>query len=178
MSKMGTGAFWGIILIIIGLSIIIKIIFNIDFPIFKILIAFFFIYLGLKILLGNSFKPFQPISNDHNILFGEKVFLKPEKGEYNVIFGKAVFDFQHFRPDSSVDSVIDIKINTIFGASEMILPRDIQAKIEASAVFGEARMPSGNTASFGSTSYLGDTTTSDSMLNIRADVVFGSFIAR
>jgi predicted membrane protein len=179
MSKMGTGAFWGLLLIIIGLSIIIKVVFNIDFPIFKILIAFFFIYLGLKILFGHSFRPFHSCKDEHTVIFGERVFLKPEHGrEYSVIFGKAVFDWQHFRPDSTGGQQIDVKINTIFGSTEMFLPTDMRVRIDASSAFGEARMPNGNTATFGNTNYWADTTDSNSQLNVRADVVFGSFLAR
>lgn len=176
---MGTGAFWGILLIIIGLSIIIKIVFNIDFPIFKILIAFFLIYLGLKILLGHSFRPFHSCKDEHTVIFGESVFLKPEHGrEYSVIFGKAVFDWQHFHPDSNDDQRIDVKINTVFGSSEMILPTDMRVRIDASAAFGEARMPNGNTATFGNTSYWADSADANGQLSVRADVVFGSFQAR
>ncbi|MEJ5265443.1 MAG: hypothetical protein WHT29_09025 [Bacteroidales bacterium] len=179
MSKMGTGVFWGILLIIIGLSLIIKVVFNVDFPIFKILIAFFFIYLGLKILFGHSFRTYNSSNSEHTVIFGERVFLKPEPGkEYNVIFGKAVFDWQHFRPDSLDNQRIDVKVNTVFGSSEMLLPRDMQVRIDASAAFGEARMPNGNTASFGNTSYFVDSATANGQLNVRADVVFGSFQAR
>ncbi|MGC8803613.1 MAG: hypothetical protein ACP5PS_07580 [Bacteroidales bacterium] len=181
MSKMGTGAFWGILLIIIGLSIIIKIVFNIDFPIFKILIAFFFIYLGLRILIGNTFRPFHADKNEHTVIFGERVFLRPEPGmEYNVVFGKALFDWQHYRPDSTNNQHIDVKINTVFGSSEMLLPPDMPVRIDASAAFGEARMPNGNTATFGNTSYVADSAEANAngQLNIRADVVFGSFLAR
>jgi predicted membrane protein len=176
---MGTGAFWGILLILIGLSLIIKVIFHIDIPIFKILVAFFFIYLGLKILLGHSFTPFRNCREENTVIFGERVYLRPESNkEYNVIFGKAIFDWQHFHPDSLTDQQIDIKINTVFGSSEVILPPDVATTIHASAAFGEARMPNGNTATFGDTSFQRDSTHTGCHINIRADVVFGSFLAR
>lgn len=37
---------------LIGLSIIVRVVFNVDFPVLKILIGLFFIYLGFKIMFG------------------------------------------------------------------------------------------------------------------------------
>jgi len=71
-----------------------------------------------------------------------------------------------------------VKINTVFGSSEMILPTDMRVRIDASAAFGEARMPNGNTATFGNTSYWADSADANGQLSVRADVVFGSFQAR
>ena len=48
--KMGAGVFWGGLLIFIGLALIIRFVFNVDFPVFKVLIAGFFIYLGFTLL--------------------------------------------------------------------------------------------------------------------------------
>ncbi len=173
---MGTGIFWGIILIIIGLSLIIKIVFNIDFPIFKLLIAFFFIYLGIRILIGPSFKPLKS-GDPYNVIFGERVITKVENmREYNVVFGKAIFDLRNYVPDSNV---VDIKINTVFGTSEVLLNDSISSKIEANAVFAHADLPNGNSASFGYTSFFKDSTNqSNELIIIHADVVFGSFATR
>ena len=42
------GVFWGIVLVLLGLSIIVRIVFNIHFPFFRILFALIIIYFGLK----------------------------------------------------------------------------------------------------------------------------------
>lgn len=174
---MGSGIFWGVVLIIIGLSLIIKIVFNIDFPIFKLLIAFFFIYLGVRILIGPSFKPLNKGEDKYNIIFGEKIITQVENmREYNVVFGKVIFDLKNFKPDNHI---LSIKINTVFGSSEVLLNPSVSSKIEANAVFAHANLPNGNSASFGYTSFYNDSANqSNELIVIHADVVFGSFSAR
>jgi predicted membrane protein len=68
---MSVSLFWGLVLILIGLSLIIKIVFNIDFPIFKILFAFLFIYIGIKVLVGRNFSLRRPkLILETNTVFG------------------------------------------------------------------------------------------------------------
>ena len=38
--KMGAALFWGLLLILIGLGIVIRVVFNINFPVVKFVIAF------------------------------------------------------------------------------------------------------------------------------------------
>jgi predicted membrane protein len=177
MSKMGSGMFWGILLILVGLSLIIRILFHINIPIFKILIALFFIYLGLKILLGHSFSPFRKVKEDYSTFFSETIFQKVENNkEYNVIFGKAIIDLQHFQPDTA--SEINIEVNVIFGSAEIIVPKSLNVSVEADAVFGKAVMPNGNSASFGDVKYSTDSISQPPTLRVNSDVIFGSLLVR
>jgi predicted membrane protein len=172
--KMGSGMFWGILLIIIGVSLILKIIFHVDFPIFKIIVAFALIYLGIKILIGPSFKIFNEHKDEQTIVFGKGEFndIKSEK-EYNVVFGKADFDLRTLALDTLTPT--KIRMNTVFGNSKVILPPNMPVKIEVDAAFAGVTLPNGNTASFGSSTYT--TKNFDSAmgyLHIKADAVFGS----
>jgi hypothetical protein len=171
--KMGTSMFWGVLLIIIGLSLVIKIVFNIDFPVFKIILAFIFIYIGLKILLGHSFRPFHERKTDSEVIFGESTFNNVEDGkEYNVVFSKGSFDLRNI--PLRTDGPTRVKINTVFGGAKILIDKNKPIRIKADAVFSGAQMPNGNSTAFGSTIY-----TSDSLdltkpfLDIKADVVFG-----
>ena len=168
---MGAGVFWGAVLIFIGLALIIRFVFNVDFPVFKVLIAGFFIYLGLRILFG-SFGLFHFETGPDDVLFSEKEFVRPEHNkEYNVVFGKGNFDFTDI--DLSQGSV-NVKIGTVFGAAEVRINRDMPVKINADAVFAGAELPDGNTAVFGSSSYQSESFNPDSNhLKIKLDVVFG-----
>ncbi|MFW5804059.1 MAG: hypothetical protein ACOCWG_02390 [bacterium] len=165
------GLFWGIFIIIIGVLIIIKVVFHIDFPIGKLLLGFFFIYLGIRIIIGgNLFKKNTHTGND--VIFGETSFNKVDDNlEYNVIFSKGNFDF------SSVDlknQPVEIKINTVFGSSHIKLPKNTPYRIKVDAVFSGSRLPNGNSISFGSTFYESENFNVDSgYINIKADVVFG-----
>ena len=168
---MGAGVFWGAVLIFIGLALIIRFVFNVDFPIFKVLVAGFFIYMGIRILMG-SFGMFNIHSGPNDVLFAEKEFVRPENNkEYNVIFGKGNFDFTDI--DLTQGNVY-VKIGTVFGASEIRIDRNMPVRINADAVFAGAELPDGNTAVFGSSTYESESFNPDSNhLKIKLDVVFG-----
>ncbi len=158
-------------MIFIGIALIIKFVFNVDFPVFKILIAGFLIYLGLRILFG-SIGIFRFESGPNDTLFADKTYYQPEDNkEYNVVFGKGTFDFTN--TDLSQGNV-NVKISTVFGASEIMIAHDMPVNIMADAVFAGAELPDGNAAVFGSSSYQSDRFDPDSShLKIKLDVIFG-----
>lgn len=172
--KMGcflfSGFFWGIVLILLGLSLIIKVIFNINLPIFRIGFAVLIIYVGIKILVGGRLCCFDnnfPVFNDTSV---ELKDLK--NNEYNVIFGKGVIDLSKA---SIQDKKIDIKINTVFGEGIVKINPELPIKIFVNSAFAEARMPDGNRISFGNYTYTSKTFKEDAKhLKINASVVFGS----
>jgi len=168
---MGAAIFWGSILIVIGIALLIKVVFNVDFPIFKILVAFVFFFIGIRILLG-SFGVFNFHSGPNDVIFGEKFYSAPyDHPEYNVIFSKGVFDFRNVDLSQGTQSV---KISTVFGGSQIKISKDMPVRIVADAVFAGAELPDGNTAVFGNSSYQSSTYKSDSAhLDIKVDVVFG-----
>ena len=168
---MGAGLFWGAFLLILGVALIIKVVFNIDFPVFKVLVGIFFVLLGIKILFGRfgvSHHHFEP----EETIFSERVYDDMDSGkEYTVVFGSGKYDFTTV--DLSKGS-FRTKISTVFGGSQIIIPRDKPVRIKADAVFAGAEMPDGNTAVFGSTLYESDSWSPDSAhIDIKIDVVFG-----
>jgi hypothetical protein len=169
--KMGAGLFWGALLLIIGIALIIKVVFNVDFPIFKIIIGIFFIFIGLKILFGRVLIPEGKIGPEETI-FNERVYHSPENGkEYSVVFGKGVYDFTDIELG---DSNYNVEINTVFGGSVIKIDENMPVRVEADAVFAGAELPDGNTAVFGSTVYTTDSYSQDSAsLRIKLGVVFG-----
>jgi predicted membrane protein len=170
--KMGSSLFWGVILIIIGLSLVVKVAFNIEFPIFKIIVAFIFIYIGLKIMLGGNFRTFHNFHNRNDVVFGELKFDDLKDGEYNVIFSKGNFDFRDVK--LKPEGPTKININTVFGGSYIILKKEMPVQIKVDAAFAGADLPNGHKTSFGSVIYSSDSLdTSKPYLEITADVVFG-----
>lgn len=168
---MGPALFWGLLLIILGLSFIFRIVFNIDFPLFKIFIAFVFIFLGIRMLFG-SFDIVNFKAGENDVIFGERNFHSfKDRKEYNVVFGKGVFDFRDFDLEGKRKN---IKISTVFGSSVIKLPRDIPVRIKADAAFASADLPNGNSAVFGSSYYESpDLNKEDGYLDLKIDVVFG-----
>jgi predicted membrane protein len=169
--KMGAGLFWGAFLLLLGIALVIKVVFNVDFPVFKVLIGIFLILLGIKVLFGRfliSPRNFEP----EETIFHERVYDNPESGkEYTVLFAKGVYDFTNV--DLSKGS-FHAKISTVFGGSQVIIPRDKPVRISADAVFAGAELPDGNAAVFGSSVYENNSWSPDSAaIIIKVDVVFG-----
>lgn len=169
--KMGNGLIWGGFLLLLGIALIIKVVFNVDFPIFKVLVGLFIIAIGLKVLLGRTAFPHGNIG-PNDTMFNERVYDDPENGkDYSVIFGKGVYDFTNV--DLS-NGTFRVKVSTVFGGTVIKVRRDMPVRIDADAVFAGAELPDGNTAVFGSSYYQSDSYNSDSAyLHIQADVVFG-----
>jgi len=171
--KMSAGIIGGIILILLGLSLVVKIVFNIDFPVFKLLLALFFIYFGLRIMLGGSFKLFHDVGDDQSIIFGERTITKLEDGrEYNVIFGSARFDLREFSiPDSQK---ISVKVNTVFGGTQILLKSGLKFRLNATTAFGGTKAPDGNSSAFGDIKYDSDSLKGEKpVLEIESNTVFG-----
>jgi hypothetical protein len=171
---MGPGVFWGIVLMLLGLSIILKVAFNIKIPVFRLLIAFLFIFIGLKIIFGRAFIKIN--SNEADILFAQNTIKLSGKikNEYNIIFGGA--DFIMEKGDTLSIPGKKIKINTIFGTSTLRLNDSIPIKVNVNAAFAGAKLPGSNTTVLGTATYASPGITNDQpRYVIEADVVFGSF---
>lgn len=170
--KMSISLIIGIFFIFLGISFILKVIFKIDFPVFKILIALFFIYLGFKILFG-SFNVFHIRSDSSSAVFSELNYSGEieDGGEYSAVFGKVNLDLRNVvltEPETF------IKVNAVFGGSEIFLPSGLPVKIKSDVVFGGVQLPDRNSGGFGSARYKSDNyDSSANRLIIEANAVFG-----
>jgi len=175
--KMSSSIFWGIILILIGLSLILKVAFNVDFPFFKFLLALFLIYLGIRIFIGKDFRLFSDAYDEHTVIFSQRTITSVENGkEYNVIFGNGIFDLRNFQ--YSGDDEITVKLNTIFGSSEVLINDSIPLEIRAHTVFAGSKMPDGNTSAFGEAKYSHAGYSNSPLLRIESNTVFGGFLVK
>lgn len=170
---MDTGFFWGLFLVLAGLTLLARYIFNIEFPLFKILLGLFFILLGVKIIFGKKF--ISGISSkDNAILFSEQVIniSSIENEEYNVIFGKSEMDLSEI----SIEKLpAKLKVNTVFASTVIYVPRNLPMVIYNDAVFSNAKLPGGNSSVFGRTSYkTPGIEPGMPFLELKLDVVFGS----
>ena len=173
---MAPGVFWGILLVIIGLSIIFRLVFDVN--LFRVVIAVFLILVGIKILVGDK-GIFNFKSQKDDILFGERTFTATpdNKTEYNVIFGRSEFDFRDI--DFKDGKPISLRVHNVFGSSVIKLSKDTPVKIKTNSAFAGAKMPDGNSTAFGTSIYSSENFDSGgTYLYIEADVVFGNLEIR
>jgi predicted membrane protein len=172
-----SGLFWGIILILLGISVIINIVFHIHIPFFRIVIALILIYMGIRVLIGDHWRSARWSSSKTGsvAMFSDTVCNRISGEEYSVVFGRSTFDAETiFSGDSSKSSC---KINTVFGSSVLIVPTSMPCVVRITAAFGSVRLPDGSIVSFGQTIYNNDASRTNpegsAIKTIELNVVFG-----
>lgn len=158
--------FIGVILIVLGVLLLIRHLFNLNIPVFRILLGMIFIFIGISIAFGGfRGKGSDIVFSSHNI-----VILTPER-EYNLIFSNGIVDFSKIPPP---DKVQNVKVNTIFSDGTIIVNPQTPVVIKTNAAFASANMPDENSISFGDYSYKTQSfSPGASYLEIEASVVFG-----
>jgi hypothetical protein len=169
--KMVPGFFWGLVLILIGIAIIFRVVFDVN--LFRIIVGILIILFGIRILIGKNWMPEKSIK-EHDTLFSDRIYseIPKDNTEYNVVFGRSVYDFT--RAELAANETVRIKINVVFGAVVIKINSDMPVRIKSEAVFGGSRMPDGNTVAFGSINY-NTRSYSENIpyLYIESNVVFG-----
>lgn len=167
MSFLSSAAFWGAIIILFGLSIILKEIFHVHIPLVRIIFGLILVYWGVKMIAGG----FNRSWNSNSAVFNNvKMEYDGSKKDYNIVFGHGVIDL--FKIENQTDQKIEV--NVVFGHGIIILNDSIPIKVSMNAVFGSAEAPDKSANGFGETSF----TTSaykegEPSVRIEGNVVFG-----
>jgi len=161
-----TGVFWGIIIILFGINILLKTIFNINIPFFRILVGILIILFGISFILGSK----ASIKNHTSVFNSVKFDTSEIKSNYETIFGNSIIDLSKLSDVNELKKTI--KINNVFSNTIIYVSPEINLNIKGSSVFGMISFPDLNNIYFGSTSKIIDKN-SDNILNIDIDNVFG-----
>lgn len=160
--------FWGILLIVIGVILLLKYILNINIPVFRTILGVLFIYIGITIIIGGT-----GIKDKSNIIFSSgRIKGSSIQREYNIIFGSGTIDLSDIE---IIDETKKIEVNTIFSQGTIIIKEGTPVVIKASSAFAQARTPDGVNINFGDTTYKPkDFDSSKPYIEIDANVVFGN----
>ncbi len=163
--------FWGMLVILIGMSIIINAIFKIDFPLIRVIFSLIIIFFGVNLLFG-SFGVKTKSKSEDAVVFSKSNSSPDEaalRKEYSVVFGEQIIDLRNL--DLREDR--DIEFNVVFGKQEVLLPRGLNTRVKANAVFGNARFPDDHQVAFGEMTYKEKSDSTAPVLYIEGNVVFG-----
>ncbi len=119
--------FWGILIILIGLSIILKG-FNINIPLVKSFVAIIIILIGVRILVGSHHKP--RTSGFSSSTTRGKVT------EYSNVFSSGTYDLTDINPGTE-----KLEITVVFGSATVYLPEDVEFDFDSNAVLGAVIIP-------------------------------------
>lgn len=163
-----SGLFWGAVVILLGLSIILNGVFGVRIPLVRIVLALVLIYLGISLLVR---RPVWKVGARSAVFSDTSVRAAEAVGEYSVIFGKSDLDFTGVTLKPGANRV---EVNVVFGSGIVRVSPAMPVRVVASSAFGSARMPDGNSAVFGEYTYKSPAFNPDSgYLDVRAAVVFG-----
>lgn len=163
-------SFWGVLLIVIGSIWLIEQIFDLDIPLFSILISVALISLGIALIRGYRIRG----NTDGNTVFseGHHSFSATDRG-HSVVFGEVMVDFTTMSefPEQPIE------LRCVFGEMRVRLPQGVNVEVKAESVFGSVQMPDGNSISFGSRQYSNPLKALDQpVLRINVHCVFGSVV--
>ncbi|MBN1130696.1 MAG: hypothetical protein JXA71_17035 [Chitinispirillaceae bacterium] len=176
MGFLFSGLFWGVILILLGVSVIVNIVFHIHVPFFRIVIALILVYAGIRVLAGGHWWQGRGGSSSccASAVKADAFIAKNEGDEYSIVFGRSTFDAETiFAADSGRTAC---RINTVFGYSVVRIPKSLPVVVRVNSAFSGVRLPDGSVSAFGQTVYRNDAARAAAQENIKSidlSVVFG-----
>lgn len=167
---MGT-LFWGSLLILIGLQLLVSAIFGIDLPLLRLAFGAWIVYLGISLLYGTM--PWRTYVYHWSTKSASKTYTK-DSSSHSVVFGTQHLNF------SDLDFTVQTEkaISTVFGTTYITLDPTIPTLINASATFGTVIFPNDTQLSSGSESYNNYSNSDIPILILNINAVFGTVIIR
>lgn len=158
--------FWGIVIILIGISVISQAVFKIHLPIGRIVTGLVFLYIGVKILLGVF-----GAKKEHTTIMGKSNVSVEiiEDAKYDAVFSSQVIDLSNAIDNGGVHS---IECNAVFGSAKIIIPKNMRIQVKSASIFGSVRTPH-NETNFGESEYTTGPNSSG-LLKLKVNAVFGS----
>jgi len=135
--------FWGALLILLGFALLLDIAFGIHIPIFQLLLALVFFYIGIRILVGWR----RWGGRRGSVMFEDRRIdsVRPND-RHEVLFGRADIDLTRIILQ---DQIVRVEVSTVFGSSMIQIDGKMPVKIRGSSAFGAVHFPDGHAAAFG-----------------------------
>lgn len=142
-----TGLFFGTLLILWGLSLIVESIFGITIPVLRIGFAVILIYAGLLLIKG-----MYEAHNQKTIFFSqESIKADKENSEYyKIAFGQGTVDLSDIQPG---DEPKRVQVYTLFGKATLIINPAVPTHIAATSILSGVTFPDKTIVSLGNYTY-------------------------
>ena len=169
----------GVLVVLLGISILARVVFNVEIPLFRTAVALIILFIGVRIIVGAWWPAKDVRAGEGSAVFAGQVFTPTETADthlkYSVVFGTGTVDLTHLTAEGPTRSV---QVDTIFGQSLIEVDPSIPYRVEASSAFGEARLPDRQAAVFGSATYQPTDQAAPPHLVVKVTVVFGQATVR
>jgi hypothetical protein len=171
MGPLFDGIFWGIALIALGVWFLLRHVIPVHVPLFRVLVALVFIWLGIRVLVR-----FPGVPEGNALVFSESTLRwAPDRGrDYNVIFSSGVIDLT----DASVGAQsLHAEANVVFGSATLRVNPAVPVRVTMTSAFGSVEAPNGRSIAFGDAVYTTPGWREGTpALEVRATAVFGRLV--
>lgn len=177
MHRKGASMFWGVLVTLIGISILLQVVFKVNIPVARTFFAIMLIYWGIRLLLGGfgMRHVFHQDADNATVFSASNVnieYSESKSKEHSVVFGKSAIDLSKIQLDKDN---YQLTINTVFGETEVLIPANMPYVIYSTTVMGETKLPQGNIAFMGESKEKSEGLKEEMPhLQIRIQTVFGS----
>ena len=168
MLSLFDGIFWGVVLILVGVWFLLRRLIPAQIPVFRLIIAALFVYIGIRVLAGGPFgRPGRaPIFSESHLHY-----TPGWNRDYNIIFGRGTVDLTGV---SIAGAGVRTEVNVVFGSGILRVNPAQPVRIDMSSAFGTVEAPGGRSVAFGDTVYTSSSYRDGSpALEVRATAVFG-----
>jgi len=132
--------------VLLGILLLVRNIFDIHIPIFTLIFSLGLIWLGIMLIKGNL----KPRTDGSQTMFGESSLnYMPGQNNYSVQFGSGTINLQDLRPSEPMV----ISVECTFGELKVILSREVEIQVNGSSTFGSLSGPDLQSTSFGNYFY-------------------------
>lgn len=173
MNILFSEVYWGSLIILAGVLLIVKNVFHVEIPVLGIIFPIIIITLGVSLLTG-----FKGHSTDsQRAIFSESnVTADSSNAEYSVVFGKGVYDLRGIKP---TDKNVKIEINSVFSSAFVKVDPTTPMRIKIESAFAGGNVVNGKVAAFGDNVYRSASFNENMpFVDVEAHVVFGSLEVR
>ncbi|MFO8054658.1 MAG: hypothetical protein R6U19_05780 [Bacteroidales bacterium] len=163
-----SGAFWGSMLILLGVLLLARYMFDWNIPVFSILFSLILISFGIFLLKGRKHK-----THTSSAVFSEVDFsYRKGSGDYYTVFGEGELDLRGIELEKDTE----VSVSCVFGEMVVMLDAETNYIIRSTAVFGSVLSPDnkGNPGFGSSISKSQGFNEQIPKLVLKADAVFGS----
>ena len=165
------GIFWGVLLIAVGAWFILRHFLPFHLPVFRLIIAVVFVYLGIRVLVHG------PLAGHPGPFFeSHQKYTAGWDRDYNVIFSSGDVDLSDVALGASS---VRTQVTVVFGSGVLRINPALPVRIDMSSAFGTVEGPDGRSVSFGDTVYTSASYRDGApALVVRAVAVFGRLVVR
>lgn len=172
---MNFAVFFGVLVVLAGVSVLLGALFHIHFPLVRTAFALLLVFFGVRILVGAWGPRSAELASAGSAVMSDLHFAPTQAApsfKYDVIFGRGVIDLTRLpKPERPML----VEVNAIFGSALVTIDPAWSIVVEGSSAFGEVRMPDQSMTAFGTARYRPRGQERDAALvQVRCNAVFGS----